>query len=448
MSIYIFTGPTISEEECIVWLEDAVYLPPVSQGDIISLLKKKPVVIGIIDGYFDTVPAVWHKEILLAVSKGVIVVGGASMGALRAAELHSFGMVGIGEIFRWYRDGIIDADDEVAVHHSTGEFHFKAFNESLVNIRKTLQMAVAIGVIDSETEKKLVEIGRNLDFWNRNYPLIFSEGKSAGILVEEIQRIETYVEKNRIDLKKLDAIELLKHIADLPQNPSHSVAAYKLNETVFLSKLVDRDRIITQNGPVSLRVDELVNHARLDFEGFSELQERGVANTMMLDLAKSYDLALTPEEWEQEKALFQEAFSLVGDEEIEAWRICNHLTESEFEQFIIDQGLIRKVKKVYAGQLSNSNLLRQLRMEGEYEWVAKTAMDKSAVLAEIYSPPDISKEELIRLYFEDKGREMPEDVNMYAAELGFSDYGAFILALEKSFRYRQYLAETARDDEI
>lgn len=84
------------------WLQ-ATYLPPVSQGDIAGLLRRRPRVIGIIDGYFERVPAVWHKEILLALSAGVHVVGGASMGALRAAELHSFGMVGVGEVFAWYR---------------------------------------------------------------------------------------------------------------------------------------------------------------------------------------------------------------------------------------------------------------------------------------------------------------------------------------------------------
>jgi hypothetical protein len=49
--------------------------------------------------------------------QGVHVFGAASMGALRAAEMHSLGMVGIGTIFQWYRDGKIVADDEVAVRH-------------------------------------------------------------------------------------------------------------------------------------------------------------------------------------------------------------------------------------------------------------------------------------------------------------------------------------------
>jgi hypothetical protein len=41
------------------------------------------------------------------------------MGALRAAELHTFGMVGVGRVFEGYRDGVYEDDDEVAVVHGS-----------------------------------------------------------------------------------------------------------------------------------------------------------------------------------------------------------------------------------------------------------------------------------------------------------------------------------------
>ncbi len=51
MRTFIFIGPTISESEARKHL-DAEYLPPIAQGDIISLLNYQPGIIGIIDGYF------------------------------------------------------------------------------------------------------------------------------------------------------------------------------------------------------------------------------------------------------------------------------------------------------------------------------------------------------------------------------------------------------------
>src|SRR5262249_22679622 len=118
--VFVFLGPTLPVGRARELL-DAVYLPPVQQGDVLRLLGRAPRVIGIVDGYFDTVPAVWHKEILLAMAEGVHVFGAASMGALRAAELHPFGMVGVGRVFECYRDGVLTADDEVAVAHGPGD---------------------------------------------------------------------------------------------------------------------------------------------------------------------------------------------------------------------------------------------------------------------------------------------------------------------------------------
>lgn len=51
---------------------------------------------------------------------------------LRAAELHSFGMEGVGRILESYRDGILTDDDEVALVHGpadrlSGNFRWSTF---------------------------------------------------------------------------------------------------------------------------------------------------------------------------------------------------------------------------------------------------------------------------------------------------------------------------------
>ncbi len=114
MRAIVFAGPSVprSEVEAISGVE---WRPPVSQGDVYRAAQTSPDVIAIIDGYFDGVPSVWHKEILWAMSCGIHVFGAGSMGALRAAELYPFGMRGVGEIFASFRDGILEDDDEVAV---------------------------------------------------------------------------------------------------------------------------------------------------------------------------------------------------------------------------------------------------------------------------------------------------------------------------------------------
>ena len=65
----------------------SIWRPPARQGDVYRAALARPAIIGIIDGYFETMPTVWHKEILWAMAKGIHVYGAASIGALRAAEL-------------------------------------------------------------------------------------------------------------------------------------------------------------------------------------------------------------------------------------------------------------------------------------------------------------------------------------------------------------------------
>jgi hypothetical protein len=140
--IVVFTGPTLSPETARQHL-DALYLPPADQGAIAYVVSEvKPAVIVLIDGVFGHVPAIRHKEILWALSKNVCMCGAASMGAIRAAELHSEGMQGYGLIYRWYRATPLADDDEVAVAMSPVEMGSRPIGEALINIRLTLRLAV------------------------------------------------------------------------------------------------------------------------------------------------------------------------------------------------------------------------------------------------------------------------------------------------------------------
>ncbi|MGH9643732.1 MAG: TfuA-like protein, partial [Terriglobales bacterium] len=70
MSVYVFVGPTLPSDQARAEL-DAIYLPPASEGDVYRVACRKPQAIGIIDGYFECVPAVWHKEILWSMAQGI-----------------------------------------------------------------------------------------------------------------------------------------------------------------------------------------------------------------------------------------------------------------------------------------------------------------------------------------------------------------------------------------
>lgn len=135
----LFAGPTFFGVEDLDRLPDGWRRwPPAQRGDVLAALGEEPDRLILIDGYFFSVPAVTHKEILYALDAGVEVIGAASMGALRAAELAPYGMRGVGEIFARYRDGAIEGDDEVAVLHLGAEAAYRPTTVALVDLRWAL----------------------------------------------------------------------------------------------------------------------------------------------------------------------------------------------------------------------------------------------------------------------------------------------------------------------
>ena len=112
--IIVFLGPSL-EQSAAEKILPAEYRPPAKRGDLLAAARDGATIIGLIDGVFHQESAVAHREILAAIKHGITVIGASSMGALRAAEMDTLGMVGIGEIYRMYKSGELESDDEVAL---------------------------------------------------------------------------------------------------------------------------------------------------------------------------------------------------------------------------------------------------------------------------------------------------------------------------------------------
>jgi hypothetical protein len=209
MSLHVFTGPTLSAEEGRQHL-DACFLPPASRGDVYRAALARPLAIGIIDGYFDRVASVSHKEILWAMAQGIHVLGAASMGALRAAELSLFGMEGVGAVHEAYARGDLTADDEVAVAHGAAEDGYRPSSEAMVNVRATLGAAEQAGVISTDTRAWLEQSAKELFYPDRCYPLLLQRAEREGLAPAELQALRAFLPAGRVDQKRLDALALLR----------------------------------------------------------------------------------------------------------------------------------------------------------------------------------------------------------------------------------------------
>ena len=134
----LFAGPSIVG---LTVPEGIELRPPAVCGDFAELLEAPPLAVALVDGCFKTAPSVWHREILSLIAAGTTVIGGASLGALRAAELERFGMIGVGEIYHAFRCGALVRDDAVMLDHAPAELGNAPLTTALLDAEYALSGA-------------------------------------------------------------------------------------------------------------------------------------------------------------------------------------------------------------------------------------------------------------------------------------------------------------------
>lgn len=211
--IIIYLGPSLPREEAKYILSsdnkrEVIYAPPVKRGDVPQADSEGFDIIGIIDGVFFRESAVSPRELMEVLKTGKKIYGASSMGALRASELDRYGMIGVGKIYQWYRNGTLNSDDEVALSFDSEEFI--PISEPLVNIRETIKKATDEDVISQEESETIFKSAKSLYFPERRWDKIIENSKK--ILGKDLYNFSVFVKNKRVDIKKEDAILLLKKI--------------------------------------------------------------------------------------------------------------------------------------------------------------------------------------------------------------------------------------------
>ncbi|MFE3608356.1 TfuA-like protein [Streptomyces goshikiensis] len=208
--IHVYVGPTLPASDPVLAASGLRVLPPAGHGDLFDTAIRGGDTVVLIDGVYHQAPAVRHKEILAVMGRGVRVLGAASIGALRAAELAPVGMLGVGSIYTSYVRGEIDGDDEVAVGQAP-DGEFAALTWPLVNLRYVLQLAVAAGVVDDGRAARLLAALRAVYYPQRTWAAVRAvcrrqgEGEFVGWLTGRREHDPHFG-----DLKRTDAIAAVR----------------------------------------------------------------------------------------------------------------------------------------------------------------------------------------------------------------------------------------------
>ena len=231
----VFVGPTLADLPRGRGADGVEVRGPAGQGDLTRAVLDGATVIGLIDGIFEHTAAVWHKEILYALAEGVQVFGGASMGALRAAECAPFGMVGVGEVFRRYAELDLVDDDAVGQVHGPAELDYMPLSEPLVNIEATTRSLVANGAVTAGERDALDMSARHLFFKDRTYQRVLAE-----TALGETRRAEIAgaIGKFGQDVKRQDALLLLDRVRAAPDARVTAPGHWRFVETQIWRQLL------------------------------------------------------------------------------------------------------------------------------------------------------------------------------------------------------------------
>jgi hypothetical protein len=432
MSAVIFVGPTVAVDQARALL-DADYRPPAAEGDVFRAARSHPQAIGIIDGYFDRMPAVWHKEILWAMSQGIHVFGSASMGALRAAELAAFGMEGVGRIFEAYRDGAIEDDDEVAVVHEPAEYGFRAGSEAMVDIRHTLNLATTAGVVSRELADALAALAKSQFYPERSFASILRLGAAQGLSAEGLEALRRWLPSGRTSLKRADALAMLGVIRDRiaaglePKRVRYTFENSAMWESAWrFAGESDRSETVL----LSMVLEEL----RLEGEHYGRVQQDALLRSLAIKHSYVQGVSEIATQRAGAEATFWRDRDVASAEARLSWMRANGMDEAHTKAFMDDHARVDWIKKLAAFE-ANGYMLDQLRVSGDYARLVARALAKQATLTDPVDP-GLETTELMKWYFEGRlGRAVPADIDDYARQHGFENLPAFQDALAREFSF-------------
>jgi hypothetical protein len=452
----VFLGPTmpIAEANRLV---DATFLPPARQGDVYRAIKRlRPAVVGIIDGYFHQSASVWHREILWAMAEGIHVFGAASIGALRASELHKFGMRGVGRVFQGYRDGRyapfrdpFEDDDEVAVIHGPPETDFVPLCEAMIDIRDNLARAAEANVITEAMRDSLAALGKAMPYRERSLGRILEKAVAGGPMSPALTALAAWLPQHHASRKQLDAADMLREICLLLREfPGQFQARFHLEPaSVWI-------RFLEQQESASCNISEIdagaLDELRLLPKEWREARRQAVLRSAAVE--KAIATGATPSGRAVRASLDQirRSSGLLTHGELAAWATENELNEEGLARLMHEEALLDLLEARCQNRLE-SKTADHLRLKGGFAVLAARSFAKRRWAAEAgiasRRPSGIAISDLIDWFVADRlGDDLnaPAGAEELATWLGFPDLDSFIEALwlERIYTSRVERAKT------
>ncbi|WP_305984543.1 TfuA-like protein [Roseibium sp. MMSF_3544] len=422
MKVVLFIGPSLPEE---IQLPDGVELrPPAAAGDVFRAVRRGANLIALVDARFQDFQTVQHKEILYALEQGVHVWGAASMGALRAVECDTFGMLGFGKIYRDYRDGVLVDDHEVAVQHGPEELGYPALNEPLVNVRATLSAAENADRISSKEITDVLKVAAKIPYTKLTWPVLCDAVEPATLALRLRE-----ISEQKVDAKKSDAAELINALGDaLTSGLSPFQPTFDLQRTHHWKAL--EARYSTAEDGLSEIEQAVLDELRLDPVRYR--------NRLLRAFARRASMVQRPEADLQLIEGLRTDLGLGTASAFHEWLTANETTEAELGAFLSSDEALEEALDRTAHELAPA-LLDELRADNLFEDYLARAEAKAELLGDrrMAVPAafaDFDLRDLLDWFCQSRRLALPtDDADDLARSLGLSDRTALHRLLRREF---------------
>jgi TfuA protein len=172
MNIKVYSQLTLDAQAIVRLLPGATPCPPIRRQDLLRDIRDGVHVVAIVDGAFEQSMAVSGSEIMDALRAGVVVYGASSMGALRAAELHSVGMIGHGRIFERVARDPFFRDDFLGQMFAIDDGRIRALSQPYVDFEINVERARTQGLVSTREASLLCRLYADLFYADRCWPAL------------------------------------------------------------------------------------------------------------------------------------------------------------------------------------------------------------------------------------------------------------------------------------
>lgn len=429
--VLIYAGPSLDADTIRDRIPDAIIKGPVKQGDFISdAMEYEPSHILIVEGAFHQNLSLWHKEIVwglqIAGIKGIY--GAASMGALRAADLANYGMIGCGRIYQWYFEGVILDESEVAsLYHQTEDGYWVSLTVPLVNVRAALLKGLETGLLDYEEAEEIFAQARSIHWTARSPASMESLDPRLGLVLAAHNQ------------KKIDALELICTFRDLRRLEP----ALQLDQSALsglFSAQFERDRAIYV-GAREVKLQDLDAFITLHDQDYEEHTRDSDNRTLALFLADIYRITATATELDAEWRRFSLRMGLRSLEEHNKWLRDNHMNGMELCRVLGEEARLRKLRRALMTRSGprrrTQRLLDYLKLGRQYVYWTTAAARHEEIIhnagAEeaLHFGGELDISQMLTEHAKRAGQTISLPLSEYITEMGFGSIRELMVALAR-----------------